>query len=308
MKCKSMFLILLSLCLLLTCAAPAAMAQTEEPVLHLSANGIETYDDGVMRASLTAVELTRLMGNGTNLGNTMEACDSGTGSVSEDPGCYETMWGQPVTTQEMISGMKAAGFDTLRIPVAWMTNATDLAMGDCTIFEAYLDRVEEIINYALNADMYVIVNDHWDGGWYGMFGSESEQTRTFAMEAYVSMWTQIANRYREYSDRLIFEGANEEIGARFDENSTLYCSDSIQSYLTDDEKYQLANEVNQAFVDTVRATGGNNAQRFLLIPGFGTECPAGSAPHHPQPESDTCRCPLSERILQYPPGNVKFDG
>ena len=171
MKCKSMFLILLSLCLLLTCAAPAAMAQTEEPVLHLSANGIETYDDGVMRASLTAVELTRLMGNGTNLGNTMEACDSGTGSVSEDLGCYETMWGQPVTTQEMISGMKAAGFDTLRIPVAWMTNATDLAKGDCTISEAYLDRVEEIINYALNADMYVIVNDHWDGGWYGMFGS-----------------------------------------------------------------------------------------------------------------------------------------
>lgn len=250
--------------------AAAEAEQAGERVLHLSANGIETYDDGVMRTSLTAVELTRLMGNGTNLGNTMEACNSGAGSVSDDPGYYETMWNQPVTTQEMISGMKAAGFDTLRIPVAWMTNATDLANGDFTISEAYLDRVEQIINYALNADMYVIVNDHWDGGWYGMFGSESEQTRDLAMQAYTSMWTQIANRYGEYSDRLIFEGANEEIGARFDENSPLYCSDSIQTYFTDDEKYELANRINQVFVDTVRATGGNNAQRFLLIPGFGT--------------------------------------
>ncbi len=225
-----------------------------------------------MNAELTALELTHLMGNGTNLGNTMEACDTNIGSAySYDPSYYETCWGQPETTREMIQGMKAAGFDTLRIPVAWMTNATTLGTdGDYTIAPEYLDRVEEIVQWALEADMFVIVNDHWDGGWYGMFGSESQQTRELAMEAYIGMWQQIARRFEKYDYHLIFEGANEEIGARFDENSTLYCDDSVTTYLSDDEKYELANLVNQTFVNTVRATGGNNAQRFLLIPGFGT--------------------------------------
>lgn len=241
-----------------------------EKTLHLSKNGIYTYDTGYMRKNLTAVELTRLMGNGTNLGNTLEACNAYTGSTFSDPTYYETMWGQPVTTQAMISGMKAAGFDTIRIPIAWMTNATDLAEGNYIISDAYFDRVEEVINYALNADMYVIINDHWDGGWYGMFGSESQETRDLAMEAYKSMWTQIAERFKEYSDYLIFEGANEELGDRLDENSTLYCSDSTTSYYTTSQAYELVNQINQVFVDTVRATGGNNATRFLLIPGYNT--------------------------------------
>ena len=72
----------------------------------------------------------------------------------------------------MITGMKNAGFDTLRIPVAW-TNAMDYESGDYTIREDYLNRVEEIINYALIENMYVVINDHWDGGWWGMFGSAS---------------------------------------------------------------------------------------------------------------------------------------
>ena len=225
-----------------------------------------------MAPELTALELVHQMGNGTNLGNTMEACDTNIGSqYSYNPSYYETSWGQPITTKEMIQGMKDAGFDSLRIPVAWMTNATNLATtGDYTIAPEYLDRVEEIVSWAIEAGMFVIINDHWDGGWYGMFGSETEATRNLAMEAYKGMWKQIAERFAKYDYHLIFEGANEEIGARFDENSSLYCDDSVTTYLSDDEKYALANQVNQAFVDTVRATGGNNAYRFLLIPGFGT--------------------------------------
>lgn len=171
----------------------------------------------------------------------------------------------------MLLGMKQAGFDSIRIPVAWMTNATDLFNNhDYTIDSAYLARVKEIVDYARTAGMYVIINDHWDGGWYGMFGSESPETVAFAKEAYAGMWKQIAEYFIDYSDYVIFEGANEEIGARFDENSR-YCSDSVTSYLTDNQRYALANEVNQLFVDTVRATGGNNAERFLLIPGYGTD-------------------------------------
>ena len=229
-------------------------------------------DDGVMREGLTAVEATRLMGNGINLGNTMEACDSTRGRYSDSPLVYEIAWGQPVTTQDMLTAMKAAGFDTVRIPVAWMTNATRMPfeMKDYTLDSRYLSRVKEIVDYARNAGMYVIINDHWDGGWWGMFGSETPETAAFALEAYQGMWRQIAEYFRDYSDYVIFESANEELGARFDENSPCYARDSVVSYLPENERYALTNKVNQAFVDTVRATGGNNAQRFLLIAGFGT--------------------------------------
>lgn len=236
-----------------------------------SAEEAEAVDNGVMREGLTALEATRLMGNGINLGNTLEACDNNVGIKTNTPLSYETHWGQPKTTQAMIDGMKAAGFDTIRIPVAWMTNATHLYEGDYTIDADYMNRVEEVVRYARKAGMYVIINDHWDGGWYGMFGSESAETRALAMEAYKGMWQQIAERFRDYSDYLIFESANEELGGRFDENSPLYCSDSVVTYLTDDERYALTNEINQTFVDVVRATGGNNATRFLLIAGYSTD-------------------------------------
>lgn len=259
MDMKKRFLHLFSLMLAVLMLIPC-VGSAEEAVV----------DNGVMREGLTALEATRLMGNGINLGNTLEACDSNVGIKTNAPLSYETYWGQPKTTQAMIDGMKAAGFDTIRIPVAWMTNATHLYEGDYTIDAGYMDRVEEVVRYARKAGMYVIINDHWDGGWYGMFGSESAETRALAMEAYKAMWQQIAERFRDYSDYLIFESANEELGGRFDENSPLYCSDSVVTYLTDDERYALTNEINQTFVDVVRATGGNNATRFLLIAGYST--------------------------------------
>ena len=256
---KKRFLHLFSLMLAVLMLIPC-VGSAEEAVV----------DNGVMREGLTALEATRLMGNGINLGNTLEACDNNVGIKTNAPLSYETYWGQPKTTQAMIDGMKAAGFDTIRIPVAWMTNATHLYEGDYTIDADYMDRVEEVVRYARKAGMYVIINDHWDGGWYGMFGSESAETRALAMEAYKGMWQQIAERFRDYSDYLIFESANEELGGRFDENSPLYCSDSVVTYLNDDERYALTNEINQTFVDVVRATGGNNATRFLLIAGYST--------------------------------------
>jgi len=254
-RCFRMICAVLSLLMALSCGAIAETAPA---------------DDGVMREGLTALEVTRLMGNGTNLGNTMEACNTNSIAPGNDPKTYEVTWGQPVTTPEMLAGMKAAGFDTVRIPVAWMTNATTLAIdGNYIIDAAYLDRVAEIVDYARSAGMYVIINDHWDGGWWGMFGSESAETRQLAMDAFTGMWAQIAIRFADYSDYVIFECANEELGGRFDENS-VYCSDSVVSYLSDNERYALTNEVNQAFVDTVRSTGGNNAERFLLVAGYST--------------------------------------
>ena len=224
-------------------------------------------------APADAIGMTRLMGNGINLGNTMEACNNGKsgGNTTDDPAFYETMWGQPVTTPEMLKGMKAAGFDSIRIPVAWMTNAAHLDRGDYTINAKYMDRVEEIVNYALDAGMIVIINDHWDGGWWGMFGSDTEATRNLAMEAYTGMWKQIAERFGKYDWHVVFESGNEELGDRFDENSPLFCDDSVAHKLTENERYLLNTRVNQAFVDTVRAAGENNADRFLLIAGYNTD-------------------------------------
>lgn len=127
---------------------------------HLSANGVMTSDNGVMRNGIDAYDIVKEMGAGTNLGNTLEAC--GTWINPSNTSNYETAWGQPVTTQEMIDSMKAAGFDSLRVPVAWSNMmAND---GTYTINEKYFNRVETVLNYALNADMYVIINIHFDSG------------------------------------------------------------------------------------------------------------------------------------------------
>lgn len=252
-------------------------------------------DGGTVRESLTALELTEIMGNGINLGNTMEAYGRSSLGTDADPASYETFWGQSVTTQEMLDGMKAAGFDTLRLPVAW-TNMMAFETGDYTINSAYLDRVEEIVGYARNAGMYVIINDHWDGSWWGMFGSATKETRDQAMELYISMWTQIAERFRDYSDHVIFESGNEELGFRLNDTDIAKNSGS----LSDDECYTVTNEINQTFVDTVRATGGNNANRFLLIAGFGTDITNTCNSKYKMP-TDTAKDKLLVSVHYYDP-------
>ncbi len=218
-----------------------------------------------MDTKMTALELTRAMGNGINLGNTLEAWRGAEKGTKDTPESYETLWGQPVTTQALMKSYKKSGFDCVRIPVAWM-NATDFEHGNYVINTAYIDRVETVINYALKAGLYVIVNDHWDGSWWGMFGSEREEIRESARELYKAMWTQLAVRFRNYSEKLIFEGGNEEHGPALNDART--CTDS--GVLTDEELYEVTNELNQMFVDIVRSTGGNNAHRFLLLPGYNT--------------------------------------
>ncbi len=255
----------------------------------------ETGADSSMRADLTAIQLSKLMGNGINLGNTMEAYGHKELGTKADISKYETFWGQPITTQEMIDSMKEAGFDSLRIPVAW-TNGMDFESGDYTIRKELLDRVEEIVNYALKNDMYVMVNDHWDGSWWGMFGSAQQSTRDEAMKMYVSMWTQIAERFKSYSDYLIFESANEELGDRL--NDVDICKDS--GTLSKDECYEMANKINQKFVDTIRSTGGNNKERFLLIAGYNTDIESTCDDRFAMP-TDTAKDKLLLSVHYYTP-------
>jgi aryl-phospho-beta-D-glucosidase BglC (GH1 family) len=188
-----------------------------------------------------AVEFSRQMGVGWNLGNSMEAIGPGS----------ETAWGNPVVNQTLINAVKAAGFDTLRIPVAWSV-FTDEA--NYTIDTAWLNRVEEVANYGLNVGMYVIINEHWDNGWlnHPFYDQQDSLNNRLGI-----MWEQIANHFRDYDHRLLFAGTNEVM--------------KEEDWGTPTQEYvDVQNSFNQTFVTTVRATGGNNADRYLVVQAFNT--------------------------------------
>ncbi len=255
---------------------------------------ITIKDNGSMRADMTAQKLAdEEMGAGINLGNTMEAVYSVDGKKDATAKELEGAWGQPETTRAYIDKVHSYGINTLRIPVAWSNGDND--DGTYTIRGDFLDRVEEIANYALDNGMYVVINDHWDNQWWGQFGSckkdadgnkiVNEEMRQAAWDRYESYWTQIAERFKDYSDHLIFEGANEELGDRLNDGIVIndcpakgYCKPDNAQYKTEvvsgnlktNELYEMVNAINQKFVDVVRSTGGNNKGRFLLIPGYNT--------------------------------------
>ena len=194
---------------------------------------------------LTAAEITAEMGTGWNLGNTLD------GHTGFTPG--ETVWQPTVTTQKTIDAVHDAGFSTIRVPVTWGTMIDDA--NGYQINEAWLSRVQDIVDYAISQDMYVIVNIHHDGaeqtGWLRIAytGEDLEQVK----EKFAAVWEQIALRFRDYDEHLIFEAMNEVCGD----------DPSEAGYIQD---YRTIEELNQIFVDTVRATGGNNARRWLSVP------------------------------------------
>lgn len=245
--------------------------------------------------AMTSLEVIRAMGNGINLGNTLEAYNHQGYLNGSSPTLAETSWGQPTTTQEMIQGMKAAGFDTIRIPIAW-TNGMNFESGDYTIDSRLMERVDEVVTWALDADMYVIINDHWDGGWWGMFGSADQAVRDQAWAMYKSMWTQIGEHFADRSYKLIFEAGNEELGDRLnDKNIT-----GSKGVLTEDECYETTNEINSEFVKTIRSLGGNNPERFLLIAGYNTDITKTCDDRFKMPE-DTADSKLLLSVHYYTP-------
>lgn len=198
------------------------------------------------------------MGYGINLGNTLESCGDWINSTQVSK--YETAWGSPVITREMINGYAAAGFGVLRIPVAWSNlMSTD---GSYTISPDYIARVKEVVEWTLDTGTFAIINIHYDSGWVNAF----PENETESMRRFKTMWSQIADAFKDYGERLIFEAQNEELGWE-----TIWNKWSGSN--GDDKKasYALVNEVNQAFVDVVRGSGGNNPRRHLLISGYNTD-------------------------------------
>lgn len=240
-------------------------------------------DNGSMRKELSGQYLiANEMGVGINLGNTMEATKA-IGEVDDfhEATDFEQAWGAPITTQKYIDSIHSYGINTIRIPVAWtsMVSRDDKYIIDPKM----LGRVEEIVNYALNNGMYVVINDHFDYGWWGAFGSADEKVREGAWARYRSYWTQIADRFGGYSDHLIFESGNEELtdqhgipngglNSAINEDGYMDTKNGVEGILTEDEAYAEANKINQEFVNIIRASEkDNNKYRQLLIAGNGTD-------------------------------------
>ena len=210
-------------------------------------------DDGI---DTTALEFVENMKLGWNLGNTFDAY---TDDNMADEMSYESYWCGIVTTKEMIDAVKSAGFETIRIPVAWHNHVSD--DGKYIISEQWLNRVQEVVDYAMDNDMYVIINIHHDNSTKYLYPTQEylEQSK-----AYVgSVWTQVAERFADYDEHLIMEGMNEPrmVGTNYEWWIDLNNEECVESV-------QCINELNQLFVDTVRASGGHNKERYLLVPGY----------------------------------------
>lgn len=209
--------------------------------------------------SLDAETVTKEMGAGWNLGNQMEAVNSWSGPVAFPD---EKAYGNPVITKELIDAVKKEGFNTVRIPISYLSKIGSEKEG-YKIDEAWLDRVEEIVGYVIDNDMYAIINIHGDGystvtgGWLlpGLGDKQQEVIRA----KYQACWEQISGRFKDYNEKLIFESMN-EVGADANKES----KKEVAAY------YKNINAYNQVFVDTVRKSGGNNDKRWLLIPGIDT--------------------------------------
>lgn len=201
-----------------------------------------------------AAELARDMYPGWNLGNTLEAAGEGLGA--------ETAWQGTQTTQAIIDYVKAQGFKSVRIPCSWNLHSTD-----GRIDAAWMARVKEVVDYCIDAGLYVVLNDHWDGGWIEVEGFSKSSDRYVAVDEETiaakaaqlkNIWTQIATAFKNYDEHLLFAGLNEPF-----QNYTLF--NTRHKELT-----PILNRYNQAFVDAVRATGGNHARRTLVVQGPAT--------------------------------------
>lgn len=241
---------------------------------------------GKMR-NITSQQLVEDMTFGWNLGNTLDVCQAdrdGDGKINEHVEAGEkvdeTLWGNPKATKELFTSLKKNGVNAMRIPVTWR----DHMDSNGNIDREWMDRVQQVVDYAYSQGMYVIINVHHDGGGDPKFGAwiieESQKDYNTFLKKYKNIWKQIAERFKNYSDYLIFESMN-EVG--FD---TLYNKNKADAY-------NLINKINQDFVDIIRATGGNNAKRHLLIAGYYTDIERTCDSLYKMPDDKAGRCILS---------------
>lgn len=208
------------------------------------------YDDGHEQAA----DAVKNMGPGWNLGNTLDSYGAWIGD-HQPSSKYETAWGQPLADAHLMRALKEKGFGAIRVPVTWYQHI----QADGTVDADWMDRVQQVVDYVLDAGMYCVLNVHHDTGAHDdawvvadldVYNGSDGAMRT----RFESLWTQIATRFRNYSDKLIFEGYNEMLDKGFH-----------WSQPTSSQSYAAVTGWAESFVKAVRATGGNNQYRNLVV-------------------------------------------
>ncbi|SHG83156.1 Aryl-phospho-beta-D-glucosidase BglC, GH1 family [Flavobacterium fluvii] len=205
------------------------------PVTYPSYNTNPIAADAIGMSS-SAVQLAAKIKLGWNIGNTLEA----TGG--------ETAWGNPKVTKALIDLVKANGFNAIRIPCSWNQNMANSATAQ--ISATWLARVKEVVQYCVDNDMYVLVNIHWDGGWLENNCTDAKKAENNAKQK--AFWEQIATSLRDFDEHLLFASANEPS-------------------VDDAAQMAVLTSYHQTFIDAVRATGGKNAYRTLVVQGPTTD-------------------------------------
>ena len=230
-----------------------------------------------------ALEIAPKMYPGWNLGNTLEG--GGTDNVYTNNGGLgaEKAWQGTTTTQAIIDFVAAQGFKSVRIPASWVMGHI-IDADELTIDPVWMARVKEIVDYCINDGLYVLLNDHWDGGWIqGTFKQDiSEPTVAANCEKMKKLWTQIAEAFKDYDEHLLFAGLNEPEAEK-------------------EEQIKVLMTYEQAFIDAVRATGGNNASRTLVVQGPNTSIELSSQYVDMSKFEDTASKALMIEVHYYSP-------
>lgn len=232
----------------------------------------------------TAVECVANMKIGWNVGNSLDS----TGSWIDKSNMknFETAWGNPLITKQLMQVVKENGFQAVRVPVTYLDKMDE----NGTVDEQWLARVKEVVDYVLDEGLYCIINVHHDtgGGSEAWLRADGEMYENGMSERYAYLWEQIATYFQDYDERLLFESFNEIL----DKNSNWGGSKK--------ENYEVVNKLNQLFVDTVRKTGGNNAQRNIIVLTYGASS-AGSQVNGFQVPEDSAENHLIAEVHIYDP-------
>ncbi len=235
-NCTKIFCLHISIILLLLSVNIFAQTPPAKRKLAIcNAYAIYPDDVNIFTKLPTAQQIATKMKVGWNLGNTMEAI------------CGETAWGGAITTQRLIDSVKAAGFNSVRIPCVWFCHSDTV---NSVIDKAWINRVKQVVDYCIKDSLYVVLNMHWDNGWLENRINKLNQKEV--NERVKKYWAQIASQFKDYDEHLLFAGANEP-----DVKDTIGMGVLLSYY--------------QTFINTVRTTGGNNSSRTLIIQVPGTD-------------------------------------
>lgn len=251
-------------------AAPSTPPRADEPAVPLP----PLASAEAREFSHTSSELFDALRLGWNLGNSLDVPDG------------ETAWGNPKITPELLTTVAKLGFRLVRIPVTWSSHTG--AGPDYLIDAAWLGRVAEVVGYARSAGLYAVINLHHDGAdgfkgpeWLTLndaAGNTTEANNAAVRERFIAVWTQIARHFGDFGEELLFESMNE-------------VHDGYGN--PDPRHFTFINELNQHFVELVRNSGGKNAQRHLIVPGYNTNIDHTVAGFQPPKDPTPGRLSLS---------------